>query len=192
MEVKISELVYDAATELEGVDETMYEQGGFAHPLGNPEAGGSARWANWVEPAMNVARDNTSLEKRGSGTQLANVFRTLMVEYWPGRELTLGEHFGALEAIAHRWIVGEIGEDVVRRADDRTFTDYTGHYETVRKAERDDADLITEDGTTIQVKTEDVDSKPSPSKIGDADELWWVPKERTEDGLTFHEPEQIA
>lgn len=183
--MNVSELVDDT---LHGHDEQLaseYERDfGYAHPLDNPVAGGSARPANWVEVEMNDARAATD----DISEMLARVVEGTLERYadFGGRPLYTPEILGVYEWVAARWMTGEMGERLVARTDERTFVDATDAYDSVREAERDDADLITTDGTTLQIKTQT--TRPEPSKIGEADELWWVEK----DGDELREPVRIC
>lgn len=191
----IIEAVREAGEELTNpIDMTAYEPG-HPTPWANPAAGGSANPGNWVRPRADEVRDPTDDSPNISeepGKALAYIFDEIRHDprdgkgWEPSRELAPSEVIGTIEVIAFRWLVGELGEAATAEHDSRTFVPVTRDYDTLTKAENDDCDLLAEDGTTLQVKTET--TRPAPSKIGDADELWWVKR----DGDEFETPTRIA
>lgn len=190
---QITDAVREAGEEL-GFEMREYVPG-HSTCWANPAAGGSANPGNWVRPRADEVRDPTHDSPNISddpGAALAYIFHEVRHDprdgrgWEPTRELTASEVIGTLEVIAFRWLVGELGEAATARHDERTFVPVTQKYDSLTEAENDDCDLLAADGTTLQVKTQT--SRPEPSKIGDADELWWVKR----DGDELETPTRIC
>lgn len=182
MNASITELVTDA---LPDDLQAEYEPGfGYAHPLDNVVAGGSRRPANWVRSEMNAAR----ADDQTGASMLNTVVEGVLDRYanFGGRPLYEPEILGVYEWIAGRWMQAEMAERLVEAFDDRKFVAVTEKYASVTEAENNDCDLLTADGTEIQVKMWS-DRRPEPEKIGEADELWAV----EENNGKFGEPERI-
>ncbi len=170
--VDICQIVESALEQSDELPADEYvENAGYSHPLNNPVASGTNRAENKIEPVMNDMREEGVHEP---GKLLWGVFDSYMSEYHDGRPLTLDECFGAMEWIASRWVLGDIGEQY--------FTEWLAENRGIEAempsiGEYDEAtNVVDEKGYRHAVYTQS--TQPSIGRVPDwADYAWWIPNE---------------